>query len=107
MEYLQILADKWYNTVDSNGYKRRKHVTQFHDLIGFSLGPVFHIFAELLVAISLFGTGIAQIVASSSSQYTIDKRFNKLWALTRLLEIGNYALDWAGYVDFPGTWIEH
>lgn len=76
--WLQIELNKWYDTTDSNGFKRRKAVTQFHDLIGFSLGKAFFIFAELNVAVSLFGTGIAQIVASSSSQYTIDKRYNKL-----------------------------
>ena len=75
----QVLADQWYETTDSHGYRRNKHVTQFHDLIGFSMGKVFFILAEVLVAISLFGTGIAQIVASSSSQYTLNKQFNKLW----------------------------
>lgn len=74
----QIERDQWYDTTDSNGYRRRKRATQFHDLVGFSLGTIFHYFAEILVAISLFGTGIAQIVASASSQYTIDKSYNKL-----------------------------
>ena len=63
---------------DSNGYRRRREATQFHDLIGFSLGKWWQLVAQILVAISLFGTGIAQIVASASSQYTIDKSHNKL-----------------------------
>jgi hypothetical protein len=62
---------------DSNGYRRRREATQFHDLIGFSLGKGFQILAQLLVAISLFGTGIAQIVASSSSQYSINQHYDK------------------------------
>ena len=77
---VQVTAGEWYDSTDSNRYRRRKHVTQFHDLIGFSLGRFFFVLAELLVAVSLLGTGIAQIVASSSSQYTIDKSHNKLWA---------------------------
>lgn len=77
---LQVLADEWYNTTDSHGYRRRKSVTQFADLVGFALGNRMFLFAKLMVAIAIFGSGISQIVASSSSQYTIDKRFNKLWA---------------------------
>lgn len=73
----QIEEERWYDTVDSNGYKRRKAVTQYHDLIGFSLGPFGKRLAQLCVAISLFGTGIAQIIASSSSQYTISPQINK------------------------------
>ncbi len=74
---MQIEKEQWYNTTDSNGYRRRKEATQFHDLIGFALGRPWQILAQLLVAISLFGTGIAQIVASSSSQYAINKDYNK------------------------------
>ena len=75
---MQIEKEEWYNMTDSNGYRRRREATQFHDLIGFSLGKWWQLVAQILVAISLFGTGIAQIVASASSQYTIDKSFNKL-----------------------------
>ncbi len=79
--FLQIEKDQWYNMTDSNGYRRRKEATQFHDLIGFSLGKWWQIVAQILVAISLFGTGIAQIVASSSSQYSIDTSYDKRQAL--------------------------
>ena len=74
----QVLSNSWYNSTDYNGYRRNKHVTQFHDLIGFAAGTFFFVFAEVLVAISLFGTAIAQIVASSSSQYTLNPKHNKL-----------------------------
>ena len=82
---LQIEEEKWYDTTDSNGYKRRRAVTQYHDLIGFSLGTFGKRLAQLCVAISLFGTGIAQIIASSSSQYTISPQINKRYRLVTII----------------------
>ena len=75
---VQVLADTWYNSTDSNGYRRRTHATQFHNLIGFSLGPAGTVLGKLSIAISVFGTAIAQIVASSSSAYTLYTFYNKL-----------------------------
>lgn len=67
----------WYNSVDSNGYLRRKQVTQYHDIIGFAGGRVLMVFGELLTALFILGVAIQQVVASASSQYAIDKTYDK------------------------------
>lgn len=74
---VQVVQGHWYDSKDSNGYERRSSVTQFHDVIAYHMGPWFGVFAQILNAIYILGVAIAQIVASSGSQYAIDKRFNK------------------------------
>ena len=73
----QVKRGSWYDSKDSNGYERRSSVTQFHDIIGFFLGKWMGVAAEILNAIYILGVAIAQIVASSGSQYAIDKTYNK------------------------------
>lgn len=74
---LQVQQGEWYDSKDSNGYERHSAVTQFHDIIGFFMGKWAGLAAELLTAISILGTAIAQIVASAGSQYAIDPRYDK------------------------------
>ena len=52
-------------------------MTQFHDVIGYHLGPWFGVVAQILNAVYILGVAIAQIVASSGSQYAIDKSHDK------------------------------
>lgn len=56
--FLQILADTWYDGVDSNGYRRRRHTSQFHNVIGFSLGKYFSALSKIVIAVNLLGTAI-------------------------------------------------
>ncbi len=74
---LQVLAGTWYNGVDSNGYLRRKTATQYHDVIGFSLGRWLGALGQFLVGLYILGVAIQQVVASASSQYTIDTHYSK------------------------------
>lgn len=74
---LQVQAGNWYNSVDSNGYLRRKTATQYHDVIGFCIGKWFAALAQFLTGLYILGVAIQQVVASSSSQYTIDTKFDK------------------------------
>ena len=71
------MAGSWYNAVDSNGYLRRKTATQYHDVIGFSLGKWLAAVAQFLTGLHILGVAIQQVVASASSQFTIDTKFDK------------------------------
>ncbi len=73
----QVKCGEWYDSKDSNGYERRSSVTQYHDMIGFFLGWWLGLLGQILTALSILGTAIAQIVASSGSQYSIDKNYDK------------------------------
>ncbi|CAL8463905.1 g3440 [Coccomyxa elongata] len=46
-------------------------------IAGFGGGRVLGIIAKIFIVISVLGTGIVQIVASSSSQYAVNKTYNK------------------------------
>lgn len=59
-----------------HGFQTRKTVTQYHNIIGYSLGPIFEAFALLVTSVGIFGGGITQIVASASSQYSISPQFS-------------------------------
>ncbi|KAK9813484.1 hypothetical protein WJX73_001640 [Symbiochloris irregularis] len=73
-----VKAGEWYNDVDSNGYQRRRTVTQYHDIIGFSLGRYpFGLLGQLLTALYILGVAIQQVVASASSQHTINPEYSK------------------------------
>lgn len=74
---VQVNRGSWYDSTDSNGYERRSSVTQFHDIIRFFLGRWLGLFAEVLTGIYILGVAIAQLVASSGSQYAIDKSHDK------------------------------
>ena len=74
---MQVKRGSWYDSTDSNGYERRSSVTQFHDIIRFFLGKWCGLLAEVLTGLYILGVAIAQIVASSGSQYAIDKRYDK------------------------------
>lgn len=74
---VQVNRGSWYDSTDSNGYERRSSVTQFHDIIRFFLGKWAGFLAEGLTGLYILGVAIAQIVASSGSQYAIDKRYDK------------------------------
>ena len=76
-QHVQVRRGSWYDSKDSNGYERRSSVTQFHDIIAFFLGKYAGLFAEILNAIYILGVAIAQLVASSGSQYSIDKSHDK------------------------------
>ena len=73
----QVKRGEWYDSKDSNGFERRSSVTQYHDIIGFFLGRWLGLLGQILTALSILGTAIAQIVASSGSQYSIDKSYDK------------------------------
>ena len=74
---VQVQRGIWYDSKDSNGFERRSSVTQYHDVIGFVLGKWIALFAQVITALSILGTAIAQIVASSSSQHSIDTKYDK------------------------------
>ncbi|KAK9795944.1 hypothetical protein WJX73_010704 [Symbiochloris irregularis] len=77
-----VKAGEWYNDVDSNGYLRRRQTTQYHDIIHFSLGGFWALIGQLLTALHIIGVAISQVVASSSSQYTINPQYSKRdWTL--------------------------
>ncbi|KAK9816803.1 hypothetical protein WJX72_005264 [[Myrmecia] bisecta] len=77
-----IKKGEWYQGVDKQGYAVRKEITQYHDLITYTLGRWLGYFAQLVTAVFIFGVGIAQVVASASSQYAISPGNSKrTWAL--------------------------
>ena len=75
--FTQVKRGSWYDSKDSNGYERRSAVTQYHDIIGFFLGRWFGLLGQILTALSILGTAIAQIVASAGSQQSIDSKHDK------------------------------
>eukprot|EP00775_Hariotina_reticulata_P014806 gene14806-14984_t len=67
-----IKQGQWLGT---NG--KSHHVTQYHDVIGDNLGNWSRIVVQVVVVISLFGTNVAQIVASSSDAYYLEQGWDK------------------------------
>ena len=45
----------------SNGYLRRRNVTQYHDVIGFCLGRFLGLIGQLLTALYILGVAIQQV----------------------------------------------
>ncbi|KAK9809392.1 hypothetical protein WJX73_001610 [Symbiochloris irregularis] len=76
-KYDMVKADNWYDDVDRHGYRRRKTTTQMHDLIGFGGGWYLGLLTQAMIIVSVIGTGTTQIVASSSSEYAINKSHDK------------------------------
>jgi len=71
---LQIKEGRW------NGPTGKSHrVTQYHDVMGDNLGPWARRVVQAVVVISLFGTNVSQIVASSSDAYYLMQGLNKRW----------------------------
>ncbi|KAK9817815.1 hypothetical protein WJX72_002659 [[Myrmecia] bisecta] len=84
----------WYSKTDRHGYQRRGQITQYHDVIHYSLGKWWGWFTQFIVVLTIIGNGTTQIVASSSSQYVINKQFDKRqWGL-----IMGPVLCWAAFL---------
>ena len=66
---LQIKEGTWW---EEGGVRRT--VTQLHEVIGFFGGKWLQLRTQFLVAISLLGTCIAQVVASAGNLYSIDHK---------------------------------
>uniref|UniRef100_A0A383WBV8 Amino acid transporter transmembrane domain-containing protein n=1 Tax=Tetradesmus obliquus TaxID=3088 RepID=A0A383WBV8_TETOB len=56
---------------------RRRIVTQYHEVVGYFLGRRAQILAQVLVALGLAGTSIAQIIACAGDMYYINNTFSK------------------------------
>ncbi|WIA10991.1 hypothetical protein OEZ85_011148 [Tetradesmus obliquus] len=56
---------------------RRRIVTQYHEVVGYFLGRRAQILAQVLVALGLAGTSIAQIIACAGDMYYINNSFSK------------------------------
>ncbi|KAK9810448.1 hypothetical protein WJX72_010867 [[Myrmecia] bisecta] len=56
---------------------KRQTVSQYHEVVGFFGGRWVQILAQVLIVISLMGTGIAQVVACSGNMYSIDNSYSK------------------------------
>lgn len=69
---LQIKEGTWW---EEGGVRRT--VSQLHEVIGFFGGRWLQLITQLLVGLSLLGTCIAQVVASSGNLYSIDKSHSK------------------------------
>ncbi|KAK9831382.1 hypothetical protein WJX81_007976 [Elliptochloris bilobata] len=67
-----VKSGEWYG-MDG----KRHEVTQYHDVIRFHMGPVVGVIAQILVALSLAGIGIAQVIACAGDAFYIDRRFSK------------------------------
>jgi hypothetical protein len=52
-------------------------VTQYHDVMGDNLGIWAKRVVQIVVVISLFGTNVSQIVASSSDAYYLEHGLSK------------------------------
>lgn len=83
---LQIKSGRWHGPEGKS-----HHVTQYHDVIGDNLGNWAKIVVQVVVVISLFGTNVSQIVASSSDAYYLEEgnSLNKrcahpVWAVEQL-----------------------
>lgn len=64
--HVQMEQGQWY---DDPVTKQRKAVSQFHEVVGFFGSRWLQYFAQLLTAISLLGTGIAQVRISYISPH--------------------------------------
>jgi hypothetical protein len=69
---LQTKEGRW-TAADSKSHR----VTQYHDVLGEILGRGVRRLVQCVVVISLFGTNVAQIVASSSDAYYMEQGWNK------------------------------
>uniref|UniRef100_A0A383V9J1 Amino acid transporter transmembrane domain-containing protein n=1 Tax=Tetradesmus obliquus TaxID=3088 RepID=A0A383V9J1_TETOB len=63
-----IKAGRWHGPEGKS-----QHVTQYHDVIGDNLGTWARIVVQVVVVVSLFGTNVAQIVASASDAYYLEE----------------------------------
>ena len=69
---MQIKEGTWW---EEGGVRRT--VSQLHEVMGFFGGKWLQIITQFLVGLSLLGTCIAQVVASSGNLYSIDKSHSK------------------------------
>lgn len=69
---VQIKAGQWHGPQGKS-----HHVTQYHDVMGENLGAWARRVVQVVVVISLFGTNVSQVVASSSDAYYLDHGLNK------------------------------
>ena len=69
---MQIKEGTWW---EEGGVRRT--VSQRHEVIGFFGGKWLQIITQFLVGLSLLGTCIAQVVASSGNLYSIDNSHSK------------------------------
>lgn len=72
-----IKRGEWYN---ANGLRTR--VSQYHEVIGHHMGKPLQIFSQIVVALCIGGTSLAQIIACAGDVYAIDKTLSKrTWGL--------------------------
>ena len=69
---LQIKEGTWW---EEGGVRRT--VSQLHEVIGFFGGKWLQFITQFLVGLSLLGTCIAQVVASSGNLYSIHPQHSK------------------------------
>ena len=69
---VQIKEGTWW---EEGGVRRT--VSQLHLVVGFFGGKWLQIITQFLVGLSLLGTCIAQVVASSGNLYSIDNSHSK------------------------------
>ncbi len=69
---VQIKEGTWW---EEGGVRRT--VSQLHEVVGFFGGKWLQIITQFLVGLSLLGTCIAQVVASSGNLYSIDNSHSK------------------------------
>eukprot|EP00884_Botryococcus_braunii_P009610 jgi/Botrbrau1/18650/Bobra.0367s0086.1 len=84
-EYKQrkLMDGTWY---DSDNGTRRRHVTQYHEVMDYFVGRWLCIVTKLIVLIVLIGAAVAQIVACASDFYYISQNYSKR----------TYGLIWGG-----------
>lgn len=86
---MQIKAGNW-----SGPEGKSQHVTQYHDVIGDNLGAWARRVVQVVIVISLFGTNVSQVVASSSDAYylgeanSLNKRYECAGRMAVLLNVG-------------------
>ena len=83
---IQIKEGTWW---EEGGVRRT--VSQLHEVVGFFGGRWLQLITQLLVGLSLLGTCIAQVVASSGNLYSIDNSHSKRYALQGLLKTALHA----------------
>lgn len=69
---MQVKEGRW-----SGPEGKSHHVTQYHDVMGDNLGVWAKRVVQAVVVISLFGTNVSQIVASSSDAYYLENGLSK------------------------------
>lgn len=80
---VQIKEGRWH------GPSGKSHsVTQYHDVLGDNLGRWARIVVQVVVVISLFGTNVSQVVASSSDAYYLEHGLSKRCVCSCLVAVG-------------------